>query len=313
MTRIFLSRKGIYFLMIFSIVIAAFSFYGCGDSSNSGAQETITSGTIHISVDESFKPVIDSQIKVFEAQNENAKIIVDYKPEAECLRDLTNDSVRMVIVTRGITREEENLMIKRYKFKPAFGRIAIDAVAVIVNNKTKDTLFTIPQIQGMLKGNNDLKYKVLLDGTTATSTVRFVRDSLLKGENLSKNVVAAANSLGVIEYVSRHNDAIGMIGVSWIGNPEDTAQLSFLENVKLAEIECRGCVGKYVKPYQANIALGRYPMVRPLYYILKENFKGLGSGFANFLIYEKGQLIFKRAYLAPSRMPFEVRNMKITE
>jgi len=312
MTKIYSSRKAVYFLLIFTIVIA-FSFSGCGDSTNTGTQETITSGTIHISVDESFKPVIDSQIKVFEAQNPNAKIVVDYKPEAECLRDLTNDSVRLVIVTRGITREEENLMIERYKFKPAFGRLAIDAVAVIVNNKTKDTLFTIPQIQGMLKGNSDLKYKVLLDGTTATSTVRFVRDSLLKGENLSKNAVAAANSLSVIEYVSRHNDAIGMIGVSWIGNPEDTTQLSFLQNVKIAEIECRGCVGTYIKPYQANIALGRYPMVRPLYYILKENFKGLGSGFANFLIYEKGQLIFKRAYLAPARMPFEVRDMKITE
>jgi ABC-type phosphate transport system substrate-binding protein len=44
--------------------------------------------------------------------------------------------------------------------------------------------------------------------------------------------------------------------------------------------------------YQANIAMGRYPMVRPLYYILEENYDGLGSGFSNFLIYEKGQLIF---------------------
>jgi phosphate transport system substrate-binding protein len=68
-----------------------------------------------------------------------------------------------------------------------------------------------------------------------------------------------------------------------------------------------------VQPYQANIALRRYPMVRPLYYILKENFKGLGSGFTNFLIYEKGQLIFKRAYLVPAKMSFDVRNMNISQ
>ena len=64
---------------------------------------------------------------------------------------------------------------------------------------------------------------------------------------------------------------------------------------------------------EANIAGGRYPMVRPLYYILKENYKGLGSGFTNFLIYEKGQLIFQRAYLLPARMQFEVREMQIAE
>ena len=89
-------------------------------------------------------------------------------------------------------------------------------------------------------------------------------------------------------------------------------QVSFLQKVKIASIECRGCQPvTYVKPYQANIAYRRYPMVRGLYYILKENYEGPGSGFANFLIYERGQLIFKRAYLFPARMSFEVRSTKI--
>jgi phosphate transport system substrate-binding protein len=285
----------------------------CGDGAASAKRETLTSGTIRISVDESFKPVIDSQIKVFEAQHEGANIIVDYKPEAECLRDLTNDSVRMVIVTRGLTRDEEKLMVDRYKYKPAFGPLAMDAVAVILNNDAADSTFTMPDLESMVRGTSKLKYKVLLDGTSATSTVRYVRDSILKGDNLSKNVVSAADSRGVIDYVSKHNDAIGMIGVSWIGDREDSAQLSFLESVKLGQIECRGCSGTYVQPYQANIAMKRYPMVRPLYYILKENFKGLGSGFANFLIYEKGQLIFSRAYLLPARMQFDVRTVNISE
>jgi phosphate transport system substrate-binding protein len=57
----------------------------------------------------------------------------------------------------------------------------------------------------------------------------------------------------------------------------------------------------------------RYPLVRGLSYILKENYEGLGSGFANFLIYERGQLIFRRAYLWPARMQFEVRSAGIKE
>jgi phosphate transport system substrate-binding protein len=168
-------------------------------------------------------------------------------------------------------------------------------------------------IRSLAKGTSGYKYKMLLDGKSATSTVRYVVDSLLQGQPLSQNVVAAQNTEGVIDYVSRNQDAVGLLGVSWIGNKDDTMQISFLKKVKIAEIECKGCDGKYVKPVQANIAYDRYPMIRPLFYILKENYDGLGNGFANFLIYEKGQKIFNRAYLLPARMKLSARNVQISE
>lgn len=287
---------------------------GCQDGTGPVYQDTLKTGTIHISADEAFKPVIDSQIKVFESQNPQAKILVHYKPEAECLRDLNQDSTRLVIVTRGLRDDEAKTLAEKLSFTPVYGVIAYDAIAVIVNNQVRDTLFTMNDIRSMVKGTSGYKYKVLLDGTTATSTVRYVVDSLLKGQPLSKNVVAATSSEGVIDYVSNNTDAIGLIGVSWIGNKEDTTQLSFLEKVKIAKVECNGCTGSYVDPVQYNIAAQRYPMVRPLYYILKENYEGLGSGFKNFLInVDKGQKIFYRAYLLPGRSRFEVRPMKITE
>ena len=72
-----------------------------------------------------------------------------------------------------------------------------------------------------------------MDGNKATSTVRFMIDSVLKGQPFSANVQAAATSEGVIDYVAKNTDAIGFVGVSWIGNPEDTTQLSFLNKVKI--------------------------------------------------------------------------------
>ena len=300
--------------MILLLVTLGLTTLSCGDSSGENRKrESTTKGRINISADESFKPVIDSQIQVFESLHPEAKIIVNYKPEAECLKDLNNDSVRMVIVTRGIDRKEQDRLQAKLKFNPSFGPVAFDAVAVITNNSSKDSLFTMQDIRSIAQGTSGFKYKMLLDGTSATSTVRFVQDSLLKGGKLTSNIVAAQSSPAVIDYVSNNNDAIGLIGVSWVGNKNDPQVLSFLEKVKIAAVECRGCNGTYVKPYQANIAGGRYPMVRPLYYILKENYEGLGSGFANFLIYEKGQLIFQRAYLLPARMQFEVREMQIAE
>ncbi|MEO6932743.1 MAG: substrate-binding domain-containing protein [Chitinophagaceae bacterium] len=295
--------------------VLALLLVGCGSNDNVKYRgDTISSGTIHISVDESFKPIIDSQIEVFESAFGNAHIIPHYKPEADCLRDLKYDSIRMIIVTRPLKPNEEKIMRDTLNFNPIQGKMAFDAIAVLVNNKSKDSIFDMTDLRSMVKGTSGYKYKVVMDGLSATSTVRYAMDSFARGQPFGSNVMAAKNSLGVIDYISNNTDAIGLVGVSWIGNPEDTSSTSFLKKVKIASIECMICSPTaYVKPYQANIATRRYPLVRGLYYILKENYQGLGSGFVNFLIYERGQLIFRRAYLWPAKMSFEVRNAGLNE
>jgi phosphate transport system substrate-binding protein len=192
--------------------------------------------------------------------------------------------------------------------------MASDAIAVVLNNKAKDSLFSVADIRSMLNGTSGYKYQLVMDGINATSTVRFMLDSILRGQPMKGNVVAATTSEGVINYVSTHPDAIGFVGVSWIGNKEDAVQLSFLEKVRIAALQCARCTEEvYVRPYQANIATKRYPLTRGLYYILKENYPGLGKGFVNFLTHEKGQLIFRRGYLAPDRMALQIRKANVSE
>ncbi len=290
------------------LTVTAFIFAGCHGGNDRTDLDTPEKGTIHISVDESFKPVIDSQIQVFEALNAGTKIIAEYKPEAECFKDLLKDSTRMIIVTRGLSDKEMQFYKDTLSFNLAWEKVANDAIAIIVNNNVKDSLFTMSQLRGILDGSTGDKQIAVFDGLKETSIVRFAIDSILKGKPFDpKKVFAEKNSQAVIDYVSKHDDVIGLVGVSWIGNKEDTSQISFLKSVRIASIECSCPEKSYIKPYQANIMRKRYPLVRGLYYILKENYNGLGSGFANFLEYEKGQLIFRRAYLAPTKMSFSIR------
>jgi phosphate transport system substrate-binding protein len=276
--------------------------------------DTLTSGTIHISVDESFAPIIDSQIKVFMSQHPKATIVPHYKPEADCIKDMLSDSTRMVIITRGLSEDEAPFYKDTIGFVPSWGKIATDAIAVVMHPKAKDSLFSVAEIRAMLNGSSGYKYQLVMDGLKATSTVRFLIDSVLRGQPLSGNILAARSSEGVIEYVASHPQAIGFIGVSWIGNREDPAQLSFQKRVRLAALQCANCEEEvYVRPYQANIAMKRYPLNRGLYYILKENFSGLGKGFVNFLTHEKGQLIFRRGYLVPDRMALQIRKANVSE
>ena len=303
------------FLTIIAIVLVAAS---CNLNKKKAkviaGDDTINSGTIHISVDESFAPIIDSQIKVFMALNPKARIIPHYKPEADCLKDMLNDSTRMIIITRGLSDDEELYYKDTLSFIPMHGRIATDAIAVITNNKAKDSLFSVAEIRGMLGGTSPYNYELVMDGLKATSTVRFLIDSVLRGQSLKGNVKAAKNSEGVINYVASSPNAIGFIGVSWIGNREDPAQVTFQKKVRLAALQCANCTEEvYVRPYQANMAMKRYPLNRGLHYILKENYAGLGKGFVNFLTHEKGQLIFRRGYLVPDRMALQIRKANVTE
>jgi len=191
--------------------------------------------------------------------------------------------------------------------------IAYDAVAVIVNPMSPDSLFTMTEIKDILKGKFKKNLIPVFDGLKATSNIRFIVDSVLRSDSLTSKAVAAKSSEEVIDYVSRTPDAIGFIGVSWIGNKEDAQQQSFLTKVKLAKLESTDLKGKYVQPVQANIYAARYPMIRDLVYILKENHKGLGHGFAYFMSGERGQLIFRRAYLVPGQMQFNIRKAALRE
>jgi len=288
-------------------------FAGCKSDEQKKAEtpDRFDKGTIHISCDESFKPVIDEEVKVYEALYPGTKIIVHYKPEAECLKDFGVDSIRIVIATRGYSRSEEMFMIDSVHVQPAKLVVARDLIAVIVNPKAKDSFFKMDQIRDLLSGTSKENLIPVFDGTRATSTVRFMLDSVLKGQKLGANVQAAESSVEVIDYVSKTQNAVGFVGYSWVGNEDDTAQLSFMKKVKTAYVESTDSTGFYVKPSQYFIYTKSYPMVRDLVFNLKERHMGLGHAFSHFLYSMQGQLIFRRAYLMPVILPNYIRDAEL--
>jgi phosphate transport system substrate-binding protein len=300
------------------LFIAAVLFVGCGNNTTEKKPpaENSTSGTIRISVDESFQPVIQEQLKVFASSYPDAHIIAEYKPEAECLKDLQKDSTRMIIISRGLTPAESKYYSETFKLSPQWAQLAEDAVAVVVNKDASDSVFTFAEVQAMLNGSGKKEVNVALDGNSATSTVRYLMDTVLRKGSLSKNVTGAKNSADLINYIASTRDAVGFVGISWVTNPQNPQQEQALAKVKMALIECKSCEkDTYAKPSQQTIKFKQYPLVRGLYYVLKENWAGLGSGFVNFMSYERGQLIFSRALLVPVKMNFDrrVTNIKVTE
>ncbi len=300
-----------YWLIQIALV---FMFAACNSEPGSTkAMETISSGSIRICVDETFEPVISEQIKVFQSSYPEAEITAEYKTEADCLRDLQSDSTRMVIISRGLNEMEQHFYAEKLKFEASFARVATDAIAVVVNSSSADSVFTIEQLKALLSGKSEKQYNVVVDGKGLTSTIRYLKDSLLNGGDFGKNVTAAKSSEEVIDYIASTTNAIGFVGISWLTLWTDKNP-TLARNVKMGLVECKNCEKDvFAKPSQQTILFKQYPLVRGLYYVLKENFAGVGSGFSNFLSLERGQLIFSRANLVPTIMQFNRRRSQIKE
>jgi phosphate transport system substrate-binding protein len=299
-------------LFVFAFILL-FSFCTQQKDNQPAKVDAPEKGTINISVDETFKPAIEEQLKVYKSIYPESNINVHYTSETNCFKDLLKDSTRLILVSRGLVKNEREYYNSKLSFYPQFSLIAYDAVALIVNINNKDSVFTIKDLEKILSGEK--KYTAIVDGTNATSTVKFLQDSVLKGKAFGSNVVAVNGSDSVIEAIKRTPNAIGFVGNSWVSNGYDNRQINNLKKIKLALVDCRNCdeKGYFAKASQATLMYGQYPLARPLYFIVKENWLGLGTGFTNFLSFERGQLIFRRSCLVPAKMSFNKRQSKIKD
>ncbi|MCH5327378.1 MAG: substrate-binding domain-containing protein [Coprobacter sp.] len=298
---------------------------GCGwvscTSSSPKNYNSPTSGEMKISVDESFAPIIQQEIDVFEYTYPDAAIFPEYVSEVEAITMLLRDSVRLAVTTRELTAQEE-ASLKSKKLNPQTVKIAIDGIALIINKQNPDSLIRVSDIRDILTGKvtewNQLypgsklgKIQLVFDNANS-STVRFAMDSICKGEPLSPDLRAQKSNSSVIDHVAQDKSAIGVIGASWIGNPNDTTNLSFSDEITVMSVSAAdvATLSNSYKPYQAYLALGKYPLIRNVYIILTDAAPRLPVGFTRFVWSDKGQRIILRSGLVPATQAVRIVNVR---
>jgi len=304
------------------LLLAPFLFLvSCQTKNKDGQTDTYTSGVIRIAVDESFKPIIQEELDVFEAQFPNAGIVPKYTDEVEAINELLKDSVRVAIVTRALSTKEENFMKSR-KFSPKSYKLATDGIALIINNQNPDSLITVADIRKILTGEaknwKDIypasklgKLQVVFDNPNS-STVRYAIDSICNGKSLSTGLNAQKTNLEVINFVSKTPGSIGIIGVNWLSNKKDTTNLSFNNNVRVMAVsnEIVATNENSYKPFQAYLFYGYYPLTRSVYIILNDPRGALPSGLTSFLTSDRGQRIILKSGLVPATQPVRIVSIK---
>jgi phosphate transport system substrate-binding protein len=303
--------KSIKTLPIYAIILSAL-FYGCSGSSNSNEPtDTPTSGDVNVVVDESFQQLFDTEIYTFEALYPDAKVHAKFLPENEALQRMINDSCKVVIMCRDITKEERKKFESANLF-PISTKIAEDAIALLVNPENTDSTITIEKVKAILLGNDSLwnqvngksnlgKINIVFDNA-GSANARYMQDTLLQGKSFSKNVFAVKSNPDVIDYVSKNKNTIGILSVNWISDKHDSVTQNFLKKVKVLSVS-KSDSSEAFKPYQAYIKTKDYPFTRNVYMINRQTRAGLGMGFVSFVAGEKGQMMILKAGLIPAIAP----------
>jgi|ERR1043165_1691556 phosphate transport system substrate-binding protein len=284
--------------------------YRC--SGNSGRPEptdTPTSGEVSIVVDESFQKLFDTQIYTFQSIYENAKVNVDYLPENEGLTRLINDSCKVVVMCRDLTPKERKSFEAKNLF-PVSTKIAEDAIVLLVNPESPDTLMTIERVKDILLGK-DSSLRVVFDNP-GSANARYMKDTLLGGRDFAANVFAVKSNPEVVQYVSEHKNALGILSVNWVSDMDDSLTTNTLKKVKMVAV-ARDNNSRGYKAYQAYIKTKEYPFTRDVYMINRQTRAGLGMGFVSFVAGDKGQLMILKAGLIPAIAPVRLVQVNIEQ
>ena len=272
--------------------------------------------------DESFYPILDEELEVF-ALHAEGELEAIYTDQEDAIRRLMKNEVWLAFATRQLSQKEMD-GLKSKNFMPRVIPIAYDGLAIIVNNANPDTCITVKDFARILSGevsnwkdiypNSKLGEIDVVFDNPKSSTVTWCVDSILGGKPInSRNIGAVKKSAEVIDWVEKHENALGIIGSNWLNDKHDTTNVTFKKNITVMKVSRldSATVRNSWRPYQYYLYNGNYPLVRTIYAILNEPRSGVPSSFAHFCRLPKGQLIFLRAGLLPVQAGVEVRDVHV--
>ncbi len=308
----------IFFIGLVSSVLLT---YSCNTAKNPVDDETTTRGNIRIGVDDSYRIIAEAELYTFQALYQYAHIKPLFLPEDSVLQLYLKDSIRMMITSRKLNKNEEAYLESK-QIVPRTTVFAYDAIAFIVNRSNKDTLLRYNSVRDIFLGKiskwNQVNKKSKLDDISIvfdnarSANVRYIIEKFNLKSGLPKNCFSAVTNDEVVSYVEKHPNALGIISVNWVSDPQDSVSHGFLKRVKVAALssEFYSDGNDFYYPHPAYIADKSYPFIREVYVINRETFNGLGSGFIQFLTYENGQRIVLRGGMVPATMPIRLMQVK---
>jgi phosphate transport system substrate-binding protein len=282
-------------IVAFCVLFLAIS---CNKSADA-TQETILKGNATLLVDATLMPLMEDQVQIFESRYE-ATIKMNVQSETGVIQSLVKDTSSIAVLSRKLNTDEMKIFANR-KIIPKTTPFAIDAVALIINKNSNDTLVDIKDVIDFMNGKSSPKIKGLVFDNPNSSTVRYMNTLAGLTSIPQKGVFSFGTNNEVIKFVSQNEGMIGVVGLNWLTQPRPEMH-QYVDKVTVLSVKGNN-QNDFYAPDQNNIAEGKYPLARELYIVNCQGFSGLGMGFASFVAGDIGQRIILKSGLLPYKVP----------
>lgn len=277
-------------------------------------EESPTRGRLHVLVTESHAALLQEQARVFERLYPDAKITITAASTREAIVQMMSDSVRLICIDRALN-EEERAAAREAEIKIDEIKIAEDALALLVHEQNparQMSLATLAEIMAGKKTSWDQvagakwsgRIEIALTGRNS-GIYELLTRQFLRLTNEVPAALIAENQQQVVQYLSTHARGLGVVSMAALQD-----SIPYLRALALPAADS-AAASDYVKPHQANIYRGWYPLRFPIYLCSTAERASLASGFVAFVTSHPGQKIFLDAKLVPATMP--VRLVQINE
>lgn len=287
-------------------------------------KNTTSTGIATVICDESFENILSQEVEMFEYHYPKANIIPYYMDERSAIDSLMELKTQLIVIPHELTEAHATQL--KLKNRNLFQqRLAVDAIALIVNKNNTIEELSISELSDILTGAttqwneiepSKLKTIHVVFDHKGSSTVKYMEDSVTHGKPFGSEVYAQNSNKDVIDIVSKNKNAMGIIGVSWVTpdmrgrsksaaeysqelQKNDTTALDFNDNIKVLKIR-RDDYPIGFKPYQAYIFSGEYPLFRSIYVVSTAPRGSLAHGFLTFMTGFIGQKIIQNTGVLPA-------------
>lgn len=292
-------------LVIFSVSASFSCSERRGDTEGGSKTENhgITVGKALLLCDETILPLVEDEVDVFEGLYQQTDITIEAYPEIVAVNKLRTGDAQLAVLTRELTYSEDSIFRSK-KIIPRTLAFATDALALVTNRASTDTVLSVEEVMKMMKGEAR-EGRLLVFENGNSSSLRYFNELAGIGASSNSNVYAVGSTLEVLKYVEKHKDVYGVVALNWLYQPSMEID-AIIDNVHVVGIQDKaGNNGDEVcyKPSQSNLALGLYPFQRRLYFVNVQGRNAVGMGFSSFLYGERGQKIVLKSGLLPDSIP----------
>lgn len=239
----------------------------------------------------------------FMKQNPGSVIQVSGGGSGTGIAALLNGTTDICEASRDM-KEKEYKQAEKLGIKPYRISVALDGIAIFLNENNKVTNLTFAQLKGIYTGAitnwkevGGEDTKIILYGRENNSgTYAFFKEHVLNEEDYSDYTQTLPGTAAVVNAVSKDKNGIGYGGIAWA------------TGVKFAAVALNDTTA-FVLPSVEAVSNGSYPVSRELYWFFNSKPEGELKEIANWALSEAGQKISSEIDYVPLPKEMAEKNM----